>query len=229
MKLSIIIPAFNEEKTIEELIKRVSEVLLPVEKEIIAIDDKSIDSTLQILKKIQPEYRFLLVEHSKNMGKGSAIRSGLKKVTGDLVVIQDADLEYNPEDYNVLLKPFFEQNARVVYGSRHLARNKRGKLAFYIGGLGVTWAANLICGIKITDEPTCYKVFKKDLLNSLNLQAKGFEFCAEVTAKIARQKIKIFEVPISYNPRSKEDGKKISWKDGFAAVWTLFKYRFWYN
>lgn len=226
MKLSIIIPAYNEENTIEEIIKRVSDVELPVEKEIIVIDDKSTDKTAEILRQIQPKYSLIWAENPKNMGKGAAIRIGLKKASGDFVIIQDADLEYDPKDYKNLLKPFFEQNAQVVYGSRNLGKNKHGKLSFYIGGLGVTVATNLICRIKITDEPTCYKVFKRDLLDSLNLQTNGFEFCPEVTAKIAKCGIKIFEVPISYNPRSRSEGKKIKWKDGFVAIWTLLKYRF---
>lgn len=226
MKLSIIIPAYNEEKTIEELIKRVFEVKLPAQKEIIAVNDGSKDKTLEILQNLQAKYGVVVVSLTKNSGKGAAIREGLKNTTGDLVIIQDADLEYDPEDYSSLLKPFFEDNAQVVYGSRILGSKKHGSLAYYWGGLGVTFATNIICGIKITDEPTCYKVFKKELLNSLDLKCRGFEFCPEVTAKIARRKIRIFEVPISYNPRGKEDGKKINWKDGFVAIWTLLKYRF---
>lgn len=226
MKLSIIIPAYNEEKTIEELVKRVFEVKLPGQKEIIAVDDGSKDKTLEILQNLQVKYGVVVVSLTKNSGKGAAIREGLKNTTGDLVIIQDADLEYDPKDYSSLLKPFFEDNAQVVYGSRILGSKKHGSLAYYWGGLGVTFATNIICGIKITDEPTCYKVFKKELLNSLDLKCRGFEFCPEVTAKIARRKIRIFEVPISYNPRGKEDGKKINWKDGFVAIWTLLKYRF---
>jgi glycosyltransferase involved in cell wall biosynthesis len=229
MKLSVIIPAYNEEKTIEEIIKRVFRVLLPVSKEIIVVDDKSTDKTLKILEELQNKYNLVIVRHSKNSGKGSAIRSGLKKASGDFVIIQDADLEYDPNDYEKLLKPFLQDNAQVVYGSRIMGSKKRGKLAFYLGGRGVTLMTNIICGTNITDEPTCYKVFKKDLLDSLNLQSKGFEFCPEVTAKIAKRKIKIFEVPISYSPRAKSEGKKIKWRDGFVAIWTLFKCRFWYN
>jgi len=226
MKLSVIIPAYNEEKTIEEIIKKVFGVELFIEKEIIVVDDKSTDKTLEILKKIQSKYNLILAENSKNLGKGGAIKTGLKKASGDFVIIQDADLEYDPEDYKKLLKPFFENDAKVVYGSRILGSKNRGKAAFYWGGRGVTVLTNIICRINITDEPTCYKVFRKDLLDSLNLQTNGFEFCPEVTAKIAKKGIKIFEVPISYNPRSKSEGKKIKWKDGFIAIWTLIKYRF---
>jgi len=227
-KLSVIIPAYNEERTIEELIKRVGAVLLSnnIEKEIIVVDDGSIDNTLNILENLKNQYKLVLVKHQKNQGKGAAIRTGILKATGDFVVIQDADLEYDPNDYNKLLVPFFENKAEVVYGSRILGSKNHGRIAFYLGGLGVTLATNIICGINITDEPTCYKVFKKDLLDSLNLETNGFEFCPEVTAKIAKRKIKIFEVPISYHPRGKSEGKKIKWRDGFIALWTLVKYRF---
>jgi len=227
-KLSVIIPAYNEERTIEELIKRVAQVLLlqSIEKEIIVVDDKSSDKTLEILKQIQPKYNLILAEHFKNQGKGAAIRTGVKKATGDFVIIQDADLEYDPNDYNKLIEPLLQGKAEVVYGSRILGSKNHGKLAFYLGGLGVTLATNIICGIRITDEPTCYKVFKKDLLDSLNLETNGFEFCPEVTAKIAKRGIKIFEVPISYNPRGKSEGKKIKWKDGIIAIQTLIRYRF---
>lgn len=230
MTLSVLIPVYNEKNTISEILRKIDEVDLKnlgFNKEIIIVDDGSNDGTADILKTLEGKYK--IIYRSKNQGKGAAIRTGLKEVSGDYLIIQDADLEYDPKDYNILLRPFLEDNAQVVYGSRILGSKKHGSLAYYWGGLGVTLATNIICGIKITDEPTCYKVFKRDLLNSLNLQCRGFEFCPEVTAKIARRKIKIFEVPISYNPRGKQEGKKINWKDGFVAIWTLLKYRFWYN
>ncbi len=227
MKLSIIVPAYNEERTISEILKKVDAVLLPgFEKEIIIIDDKSSDGTLGVLEKIKSMHDFILLNHPRNMGKGAAIRTGIKKATGDFVIIQDADLEYDPNDYKKLLVPFLEQGAEVVYGSRILGSKKRGKLSFYLGGRFMTIATNLIHGINITDEPTCYKVFKRDLINSLDLKSNGFEFCPEVTAKIARRGIKIYEVPISYFPRGKSEGKKIKWRDGVIALWTLLKYRF---
>jgi len=227
-KLSVIIPAFNEERTIEELIKKVDAVLLAndIEKEIIVVDDGSIDNTLNILESLENKHKLVLVKHQKNQGKGAAIRTGILKATGEFVIIQDADLEYNPNDYDKLLVPFFENKAEVVYGSRILSNAKRGKLAFYLGGRLVTLATNIIYGLKLTDEPTCYKVFKRDLLNSLNLECNGFEFCPEVTAKIARKGIGIYEVPISYNARNKSEGKKIKWQDGVIALWTLIKYKF---
>lgn len=227
MKLSVIIPAYNEEKTISEILKKVNAVLLPnFEKEIIIIDDKSSDNTLNVLESLKNQYNFILLKHQQNKGKGAAIRTGVLKATGDFVIIQDADLEYEPDEYKKLLLPFLEKKAEVVYGSRILGTKKRGKLSFYLGGRIITMATNLIYGIKITDEPTCYKVFKRDLLNSLNLESNGFEFCPEVTAKIAKRRIKIYEVPISYFPRDKSEGKKIKWKDGIIALWTLLKYRF---
>jgi glycosyltransferase involved in cell wall biosynthesis len=227
MKLSIIIPVYNEEKTISEILKKVDDVLLPgFEKEIIIIDDKSSDGTLIVLEKLKNQYDFILLKHQQNMGKGAAIRTGISKATGDFVIIQDADLEYDPNDYSKLLIPFLEKNAQVVYGSRILGTKKRGKLSFYLGGRLVTLATNIIYGINITDEPTCYKVFKRELINSLNLESNGFEFCPEVTAKIAKRGIKIYEVPISYFPRNKSEGKKIKWKDGVVALWTLLKHRF---
>jgi len=226
MKLSIIIPAFNEEKTIEEVVKKVENISLPIGREIIVVNDGSTDGTANVLRELKGRFNFTLIEHQKNMGKGAAIRTGLKAATGDFVIVQDADLEYNPEDYRKIIAPLLEGKAEVVYGSRTLGKNKRGSLSFFWGGKLLTFASNLLYGLKITDESTCYKAFKKDLLVSLNLESDGFEFCPEVTAKIGKRKIKIYEVPISYSARSKKEGKKIKWKDGFIAIWTLIKYKF---
>ncbi len=225
-KLSIIIPTYNEERTIKKLLDKVKAVKLKnIEKEIILIDDGSKDNTINIINKFNG---IKLIKHSKNKGKGAAIRTGIKHVTGDIVIIQDADLEYDPSDYNVLIEPIIEGKAKVVYGSRNL--KKRDKLysgiSFYIGGAVLTWLTNLLYRTNITDEPTCYKVFKADLLKSINLKCERFEFCPEVTAKIAKRKIKIYDVPIAYYPRSIKEGKKINWKDGVEAILTLIKYRF---
>ncbi len=226
MTLSIIIPAFNEEKTLGEIIKRVKDVKLPkgINKQIIIVNDGSSDRTSLIAKKFKSVE---LLEHQKNLGKGHAIRTGIKKAKGEIVLIQDSDLEYSPSDYPNLLKPLIEENYDVVFGSRELNRknNKHSYLSFYLGGLLVTKTANLLYGTNLSDVPTGYKVFRSSLLRDLKLDCGKFEFCPEVTAKIARKNIPIKEVPIKYFPRTKEQGKKIRWTDGIEAIWTLFKYR----
>jgi len=229
MKLSIIIPAYNEEKTIVPLLDKVFAVDFgDVEREVIVVDDGSTDSTSDILAAYT--HPIIIVRHEKNQGKGMGIRSGIAKASGDYVVIQDADLEYNPNDLKLLLDTALVHNARAVFGSRRLSVadtvNPHGKWQFYAGGVFLTLLANILYGTKITDEPTCYKLVERKLLISLNLQSKRFEFCPEVVAKIGRLKIPIYEVPIHYNPRSVTDGKKIRFKDGLEAIWTLLKYRF---
>lgn len=226
MKLSIIIPVFNEEKTIEALIKKVEAISLPIEKEIIVVDDGSSDNTKEILLKLRNQFNFIFKEHKENRGKGAAIKTGLQETSGDIILIQDADLEYDPNDYQKLIEPFLNQKAEVVYGSRQLGKNKRGSWSFYWGGRVLTLVANLLYGLKITDESTGYKVFKREIIENLDLESEGFEFCPEVTAKIGKRGIKIYEVPISYQPRSKKEGKKIRWKDGLKALWVLIKYKF---
>lgn len=227
-KLSIIIPVFNEEKTIRELYRRVKEVdISPVKKEIVVVDDASKDNTRKIIKKIKDDTT-KVIYFKKNRGKGAAIRKALEKVTGDITIIQDADLEYDVNDYRALLKPIINGKAAVVYGSRRLkkANKQYSGFSFYLGGIALTHITNLLYFSRITDEPTCYKVIKTDLLRSLNLQCERFEFCPEVTAKLLRRKIKIIEVPIRYTPRNSKEGKKIRWKDGLEAVWTLVRFRF---
>ena len=226
-KISVIIPAYNEFSTIKAVIKRVQQV--PILKEIIVVDDGSTDGTREILESFNVE-NVIVAYHDHNMGKGQAIRTALPFVTGDILIIQDADLEYNPEEYARLIEPIEKSEAKVVYGSRTLGKKFHiasfQNFIFYLGGKTLSMFTNFLYRSNITDEPTCYKAFKADVLKSLNLRCKGFEFCPEVTAKILRQGIKIYEVPISCIPRTIKDGKKIRLKDWFIAVWALVKYRF---
>jgi len=224
MKLSVIMPVYNEKDTIREIIKKIEAV--NISKEIIIIDDCSSDGTREIIENEINQRNIIKLFHSKNCGKGYAIRTGLTKASGDIIIIQDADLEYDPEDYYKLVKPIMEGYASVVYGSRVLGKNKISYLRFALGGKFLSFLTNILYGSNITDEPTCYKVFKADLIKSLNLKCKGFEFCPEVTAKVLKKGYKIFELPISYFPRKIEEGKKINYKDGLQAIWTLIKYRF---
>lgn len=226
MKLSVIMPVYNEAATIAESVGRVAAAQVPIPKELIIVDDGSTDGTRELLSRIQPDVATVLF-HERNLGKGAAIRTALEHVSGEIVIIQDADLEYDPADYPALIRPILDGTAQVVYGSRVLkAGNPYSYLRFYLGGRLLSWIANLLYGIRITDEPTCYKVFRRDLLKGLDLECRGFEFCPEVTAKVARRGIPIYEVPIHYRPRSTREGKKICWKDGLYAIWILVKYRF---
>ncbi|MCD6521652.1 glycosyltransferase family 2 protein [Candidatus Calescamantes bacterium] len=228
MKLSIIIPVFNEEKTVEKLIEEVCRVELPeVEKEIIVVDDGSTDATPEILKRIKNKYPELkVVFKEKNEGKGSAIRRGLKEVTGDLVVFQDADLEYDPRDYPLLMKPILEGKADVVYGSRFLGPHRVLLFWHLIGNIFLNLVTNFLYNTTLTDMETCYKMFRSEVIKNLPLKAQGFEIEPEITAKILKRRYRVWEVPISYNGRGYEEGKKITWRDGFIALYTLFKYRF---
>jgi len=230
--LSVIIPAYNEEKTIIPLLQKVIAVNLinNIQKEIIIVNDCSTDTTKSIVDAYiaeHPNEKIVFVSQDKNRGKGAAIRKGLENFTGDYVIIQDADLEYDPEDYNILSETFLRENLKVIYGSRFLSReNKHSSQTFYFGGRLVTMITNLLFCQHLTDEPTCYKFFAADFIRSIPLKCEGFEFCPEVTAKVAKKGIKIREVPIRYYPRTMEEGKKIKWTDGIEAIWTLFKYRF---
>jgi len=228
MKLSIIIPVFNEKNTILELLRRVEEVKLKdIEKEIIIVDDGSNDGTREILKRIEGRYR--TIYHKRNLGKGMAVRSGLKWANGDYIIVQDADLEYNPQDIKLLLNQALKTRAKVVYGSRILGKdkNKTSNPLFYFGGRFLTFITNLLYGSKITDEPVGYKMFHREIFKKITLESRGFEFCPEITAKILKAGYKIEEVPVSYNPRSQKEGKKIKvFRDGLKAVWTLIRYKF---
>lgn len=225
-KLSIIIPAYNEEKTILEVISKVKKVKLKnIAKEIIVIDDFSADNTRKILSKLKNS-SIKIFFHQTNMGKGATIRTGLKHTTGDIILIQDADLEYNPEEYPKLLEPLISNKAKVVYGMRFTKHHKARYKMYYLGNILLTFITNLLYNSKINDMETCYKVFKKEVIKNMKLRAKRFDFEPEITSKILKKGYKIYEVPISYKSRSVKEGKKIGWKDGIEAVYTLLKFRF---
>lgn len=224
MKLSVVIPVYNEKELLPKLLKKVEDVK-GIDKEIIIVDDGSSDGTREFLKKVKRKYKVIF--HKKNQGKGAAVRTGIKYVTGDIVIIQDADLEYDPNDYPKLIKPIAEGKTKVVYGSRLLHKEKiiKYKLNWLATKL-LNFMVLILYFQHITDEPTCYKTFDAKLIKGLTIKGNRFEWEPEVTAKILKKKVKIYEVPISYYPRSFEEGKKINWKDGVQAVWTLIKYRF---
>ena len=223
MKLSVLIPCYNERQTILEVVRRVKAIGLDVE--IIIVDDGSTDGTREILQSLNGD-RFKVVLHDRNRGKGAAIRTALPLVTGDVVVVQDADLEYDPQDLGSLVEPIRSGRTSVAYGSRNLRPNVRSYSTFYWGGRVVSWVTTLLYGSRITDEPTGYKMFRTDVLRGLDLKSERFEFCSEVTAKLLRDGHTIVEVPISYAPRSFAEGKKIRWTDGLVAIWALIRYRF---
>jgi len=228
MKLSVIIPVYNEEKSILAVINKVKKVKLSnITKEIIIVDDFSTDTTKSILAKLN-DNDLKIFFHQKNKGKGTAIRTALKHATGDVILIQDADLEYNPEEYGKLLKPIMEYRTKVVYGSRIKAIRKNMKKMYkmhYYGNLFLTIMTNILYGAKITDMETGYKVFKKEVIKDMKLKAKRFDFEPEITAKILKKGYKIKEVPIDFVGRKFKEGKKITWKDGVKALLYLIKYR----
>lgn len=226
MKISIIIPVFNEKKSIEEIIKRVQAVDVGLEKEIIIIDDCSQDGTRQILEKLNyPNMKLFF--HSKNKGKGAALQTGFSKAEGDIILIQDADLEYDPKEYHKLLEPILDGRADVVYGSRFLGGPHRVLFFWhYVGNKILTMLSNITSNLNLTDMETCYKVFKKEILNKIKIKSKRFGFEPEVTIKFAKLKCRIYEVPISYSGRDYSEGKKIGWKDGIAAIFHIIRYKF---
>lgn len=232
--LSVIVPAYNEGKTVSKVINALYSILGSSQWsfQVIIVDDGSKDDTADVAEKALADVKspddFSLV-HRKgvNGGKGSAIRAGIPFVKGRYVIIQDADLEYDPNDIVRMMEVITSENKKVLYGSRFLKKeNQHIYKAFYLGGRLVTLVTNILYLQKLTDEPTCYKMFDADLLRSINLKCTGFEFCPEVTAKVVKKGFKIREIPISYYPRTVEDGKKISWKDGVEAILVLLKYRF---
>ena len=225
MLVSVIIPAFNEEQTIRQVVEAVCSV--PIEKQIIVVNDGSTDRTDKILEALETAYQLTVVQCKENRGKGFAIRSGLPYVKGEVVVIQDADMELVPADLPELLKPLEKGVVQVVYGSRFLNGRGTASLHNFIANRLLATYTNLLYGCRITDESTGYKAFSTELIMRLNLTCEGFEFCPEVTAKILRGGYQIYEVPVSYFPRTKKEGKKLRfWSDGVFAAWTLLKYRF---
>ena len=225
MKLSIIIPVYNEEKFIQDIIEKVKNSNTgKIKKEIIIVDDCSSDNTRKILKKKINKKVDKIIYHEHNQGKGAALRTGIKEATGDVVIIQDADFEYDPNDYLKVVTPIFENKAEVVYGSRFLNKKFKGYKKNIIANKFLTFLSNLFSHQKITDMETCYKAFKREVIQSITIEENRFGFEPEITAKIANKKIKIHEVEISYNPRSHEDGKKINYKDGLRAIYCIIKY-----
>jgi glycosyltransferase involved in cell wall biosynthesis len=227
MLYSVIIPVYNEKETIREILKRIEEI--NINKEIILIDDGSVDGTRDILLteyEQKPNYKVIL--QPENKGKGAAIRAAIPHVSGQRVIIQDADLEYDPNDYYALVKPFeTNPDLKVVFGSRYLLKkNTHSYVIYLIGGQLFTILFNFLYGQKLTDIATCYKVIDTKVLQSIKLNCERFEFCSEVSAKICKQNHKIIEVPISYHPRTFEEGKKLKWFDGFEYLWSIIKYRF---
>ena len=222
--LSIIVPVFNEERTISEILHRVRAV--PIRKEIIVVDDFSTDGARDALKREEEHDDTRVVLHPQNRGKGGAVRTGLGQVTGDIVIIQDADLEYDPRDYHALLRPILEGRSKAVYGSRFLGEHKAMYFWHALGNKFLTLVTNVLFDTTLTDMETCYKVFTKDIAASLNIQQMRWGIDPEITAKILRQGHRIYEVPIAYNGREFWEGKKISWKDAFVVLRTLMRYRF---
>ena len=227
--LSVIIPAYNEAKTLPQVIERV--LALPLRPEVIVISDGSTDGTNEIVRAYANRGKIIGVILPENRGKGAAIQAGLKHVTRPYTIIQDADLEYPPEQFERLLAPIRAGKAKVVYGSRNLRhpqvrQNHFSYIRFWLGGKIVTLVANLLFGVHLTDEATCYKLFPTELLREMNLTCRGFDFCPEVTGKALRMGYRIHEIPINYHPRSLAEGKKIRARDGIEAAWVLLKYRF---
>ena len=225
MKLTVLIPIFNEIHTIEEIINRVQAQNLA--DEILLVDDGSTDGTRDILRELEGLAEIRVIYHEKNQGKGAAVRTGFDHARGDIILIQDADLEYDPRDYPSLLKPLEEGLADIVYGSRFLGGPRRTAMFWHmVANKLLTFITNILYDTILSDMETGYKVFRREVIHDMNLHAKRFEFEPEFTAKVLKRKYRIYEVPISFNPRSYDEGKKIGIKDAFEAIWALIKYRF---
>lgn len=225
MKLSVVIPVFNEQASLRDVVQRVEGV--DYDKEIILVDDGSTDGSRAILEEYKGREGYHVLFHARNRGKGAALRTGFACATGDVIIIQDADLEYNPKDYAVLLEPILDGRADVVYGSRFLGGPHRVLFYWhYVGNKFLTTLSNMLTNLNLTDMETGYKVFSKKVIDSINLKCDRFGFEPEITSKIARRNFRIYEVPISYSGRDYSEGKKITWKDGMAALWFIFRFRF---
>jgi glycosyltransferase involved in cell wall biosynthesis len=226
MKLSIVIPVFDEKNTIAEVVHRVRQIDVGMEKELLIVDDGSSDGTQDVLKTMDhPEVRIFF--HKKNMGKGAALQTGFSNAGGDIVLIQDADLEYDPTDYPTLLAPILDGRADAVYGSRFLGGPHRVLFFWhYVGNKLLTLLCNMFSNLNLSDMETCYKIIKRDYLDRITLKSKRFGFEPEVTIKLAKLKAKIYEVPISYSGRDYSEGKKIGWKDGIAAIFHILRFKF---
>ncbi len=225
-RLSVVIPAFNEERTIAEIIARVKAVEVKLEKEIIVVDDGSTDRTRDILRQLEGgEVKVFF--HEKNAGKGAALQTGFSQATGDIILVQDADLEYDPREYPKLLEPILDGRADVVYGSRFLGGPHRVLLFWhYVGNKFLTTLCNLCANLNLTDMETCYKVFRRQVLEKIRLKSRRFGFEPEITVKVGKLRCRVYEVPISYSGRDYTEGKKITWKDGLAAVFHILRFRF---
>ena len=223
--LSVIVPVFNERSTVPEIVRRMRSVELPVEREIVVVDDGSDDGTGDVLTQLR-DSTVRVVKHARNQGKGAAIRTGLESSSGDLVLVQDADLEYDPDDWPRLLAPVLKGRARVVYGSRFTGERRNMLFLHWVGNRFLSLVTNVLYNSTLSDMETCYKLFDRRVLDGVRLQADRFDFEPEFTAKVLRRGIRIYEVPISYAGREPSEGKKITWHDGVIALWTLVKYRF---
>ena len=228
-RVSVVIPAFNERSTIDELLRRVAAApACDLEREIVVVDDCSTDGTRERLREIAASAdpaSIVLVEHARNQGKGAGLRSGFARATGDIVIVQDADLEYDPREYPVLLAPILDGRADVVFGSRFLAGPHRVLYFWhYVANRALTTLSNALTNVNLTDMETCYKVFRKSVLDQLTVESDRFGFEPEITAKVARLGCRIYEVPISYSGRTYEEGKKITWKDGATALWWIVRF-----
>lgn len=226
-KISILIPVYNEIQTLREILKKVEETdFCGLEKEIILIDDYSKDGSREVLREYEEKYKVLY--HKKNMGKGAAIRTGFEHITGDITVIQDADLEYDPADYSTLIPLILDDKADVVYGSRLCGGKPSRSFMFthFVGNKLLTLITNILYNTTLTDMETCYKTFKTEVIKDIKIKSNRFDFDPEITAKVLKKKVRIYELPISYYGREYDDGKKITWVDGLHAIWALVKYRF---